>query len=164
MDLQYLKKLIKIVTDSEIDELEIKEDATDIRIVKRNSSTHHFQTPIYLPAHQSQAPVAGAEITRENFKSPTEASVKVEEVKPIIEYHQIRSPIVGTFYRAPSPDAEAYVQVGQSVKVGAVLCIIEAMKLMNEITSDIEGKIIQILVENGKPVEYNQPLFVIDPS
>ncbi len=76
--------------------------------------------------------------------------------------HEIRSPIVGTFYRAPAPDADSYVQVGSDVSAGSVLCIVEAMKLMNEIESDVSGKIVKILVENGKPVEYNQPLFLIE--
>jgi acetyl-CoA carboxylase biotin carboxyl carrier protein len=76
--------------------------------------------------------------------------------------HEIRSPIVGTFYRAPAPDADSYVQVGAVVSPGSVLCIVEAMKLMNEIESDVGGKIVKILVENGKPVEYNQPLFLIE--
>ena len=76
--------------------------------------------------------------------------------------HEIRSPIVGTFYRAPAPDADSYVQVGSVVSPGSVLCIVEAMKLMNEIESDVSGKIVKILVENGKPVEYNQPLFLIE--
>ncbi len=78
--------------------------------------------------------------------------------------HEIKSPIVGTFYRAPAPDADAYVQVGDSISTGSVLCIVEAMKLMNEIETDVSGKVIKILVENGKPVEYNQPLFLIQTS
>lgn len=78
--------------------------------------------------------------------------------------HEIKSPIVGTFYRAPAPDADAYVQIGDTVSAGTVLCIVEAMKLMNEIESDVSGKIVKILVESGKPVEYNQPLFLIQKS
>lgn len=77
-------------------------------------------------------------------------------------FHEVKSPIVGTFYRAPSPDADAYVNEGQKVKAGQVLCIVEAMKLMNEIESDADGTIVKILVENGKPVEYNQALFLVD--
>ena len=81
-----------------------------------------------------------------------------------VNLHEIHSPIVGTFYRAPAPDADPYVQVGDSISSGSVLCIVEAMKLMNEIESDVNGKIVKILVENGKPVEYNQPLFLIQLS
>ena len=87
-----------------------------------------------------------------------------EETESDSSLHVIKSPIVGTFYRAPAPDADAYVQVGDTVSAGSVLCIIEAMKLMNEIESDVEGKIVKILVENGKPVEYNQPLFMIQAA
>ena len=90
---------------------------------------------------------------------------KKEESKPEENnYYEIKSPIVGTFYKAPAPDAEPYAKVGQKVSPGSVLCIVEAMKLMNEIESDISGKIVKILVENGKPVEYNQPLFLIELS
>jgi len=92
---------------------------------------------------------------------------KTEEKRAVDEHagtHEIKSPIVGTFYRAPAPDADAYIQVGDSITVGSVLCIVEAMKLMNEIESDVSGKVIKILVENGKPVEYNQPLFLIQTS
>ncbi|HCA80641.1 MAG TPA: acetyl-CoA carboxylase, biotin carboxyl carrier protein, partial [Bacteroidetes bacterium] len=84
--------------------------------------------------------------------------------KPEIKLHEVRSPIVGTFYRAPAPDAEPYIEVGQNVSVGSVLCIVEAMKLMNEIESDIAGRVAQVLVENGKPVEYNQVLFLIEKA
>jgi acetyl-CoA carboxylase biotin carboxyl carrier protein len=83
-------------------------------------------------------------------------------VKPETKFHEVRSPIVGTLYRAPAPDAGPYVEVGQEVSVGTVLCIVEAMKLMNEIESDVAGRMAQILVENGKPVEYNQILFLIE--
>jgi acetyl-CoA carboxylase biotin carboxyl carrier protein len=92
---------------------------------------------------------------------------KTEDKKSVDEnagLHEIKSPIVGTFYRAPAPDADSYVQVGDIVSTGSVLCIVEAMKLMNEIESDASGKIVKILVENGKPVEYNQPLFLIQVS
>jgi acetyl-CoA carboxylase biotin carboxyl carrier protein len=92
---------------------------------------------------------------------------KTEEKKAVDEHaglHEIKSPIVGTFYRAPAPDADSYVQIGDVVSAGSVLCIVEAMKLMNEIESDVSGKIVKILVENGKPVEYNQPLFLLKVS
>ena len=96
------------------------------------------------------------------LNAPTEKAPAAQEVQA--NMHEVRSPIVGTFYRAPAPDADPYVQVGDIVSPGSVLCIVEAMKLMNEIESDISGKIVKILVENGKPVEYNQPLFLIQKS
>ncbi|MGB5848177.1 MAG: acetyl-CoA carboxylase biotin carboxyl carrier protein [Ignavibacteriaceae bacterium] len=92
-------------------------------------------------------------------KTPAEKSEKSTD-----NFHDINSPIVGTFYRAPAPDADPYVQVGDSVSPGTVLCVVEAMKLMNEIESDVAGKVVKILVENGRPVEYNQPLFFIEPN
>jgi acetyl-CoA carboxylase biotin carboxyl carrier protein len=95
-------------------------------------------------------------------KQPEEKASTAEEV--LQNVHEIRSPIVGTFYRAPAPDADPYVNIGDTISSGTVLCIIEAMKLMNEIESDVSGKIVKILVENGKPVEYNQPLFQIQVS
>ena len=97
-------------------------------------------------------------------ESPSPAAETVAPpAPPEANLHQIRSPIVGTFYRAPAPDADPYVEVGQTVEPKTVLCIIEAMKLMNEIESDAAGRITKILVENGQPVEYNQPLFLLEP-
>jgi acetyl-CoA carboxylase biotin carboxyl carrier protein len=90
--------------------------------------------------------------------------MKIKKSVDDARYHEIKSPIVGTFYRAPAPDADSYIQIGDVVSVGSVLCIVEAMKLMNEIESDASGKIVKILVENGKPVEYNQPLFLLEKS
>lgn len=165
MDLNYLKKLLKIVDESGVDEVEIEEEGTKIRIkksptYKENSQNvfpfpfpQNFQLPVQTPVAQPQ-PSAPAIIEEKKV---------VEDKKPEKKYHEIKSPIVGTFYRAPSPDAEPYVKVGDTVQVGQVLCIVEAMKLMNEIESDVNGKIVQILVENAQPVEYGQTLFLIEP-
>ena len=109
--------------------------------------------PQAAPVQQAAAPAA-----------PQADDKKGEAEDKADNLHEIKSPIVGTFYRAPAPDADPYAQVGDSVSQGGVLCIIEAMKLMNEIESDVSGKIVKILVENGKPVEYNQPLFLIQTS
>lgn len=155
MDLAYIKKVIRLVEKSEVDEIEIEEEGKKIRVAKhRNSQVGLPPQAVYpvpssapAPAIQSAAPAG-----------PTVAA------KPEKKYHEVKSPIVGTFYRAPAPDAANYVEIGQDVRVGSVLCIVEAMKLMNEIESDVDGRIAQILVENGKPVEYNQVLFLIDPS
>lgn len=167
MDLNYLKKLIKIVDESGVDEVEIEEEGTKIRIKKspsiKENSPSYF--PVQLPQMYqipAQSPVV------QTPQQPTIQQVneekKVDEVKkPEKKYHEIKSPIVGTFYRAPSPDAEPYVKVGDTVSVGQVLCIVEAMKLMNEIESDVSGRIAQILVENAKPVEFGQTLFLIEP-
>lgn len=158
MDLAYVKKVIKLVEKSDVDEIEIEEEGKKIRVAKHRNSQAVYQIPTaslpFQPALTSAPPAMS-----QSAEAPPPVPAKTE-----VKYHEIRSPIVGTFYRAPAPDAEVYVEVGQEVKPGTVLCIVEAMKLMNEIESDVEGKIVKILAENGKPVEYNQVLFLIDQS
>ena len=156
MDLDLIKKLVKMVDTSSVTDLEIEENGMKIKIAKKiRSSQVITQAQIPMASAQSvlQPGAVGAE---ENAKQKAEAELTSANI------HEIRSPIVGTFYRAPAPDADSYVQVGSAVSPGSVLCIVEAMKLMNEIESDVNGKIVKILVENGKPVEYNQPLFLIE--
>ncbi len=153
MDLTYLKKLVRIVENSNVDEIEVEEEGLRVRVA-RNS--HNNATAVHTIATQP----AGAAVAPIPQPSPS-ASAPAQQ--PEVKYHEIKSPIVGTFYRAPAPDADSYVEVGQSVEPKTVLCIIEAMKLMNEIESDVAGKIVKILVESGKPVEYNQTLFLIEP-
>jgi acetyl-CoA carboxylase biotin carboxyl carrier protein len=150
MDLNLIRKLVKLVDSSEITDLEIEEDGLRVKIAKKIRGVKAVTQPQMLP---SSYPVM------QNAAEPTVAVPVKEETKENL--HEIRSPIVGTFYRAPAPDADPYVQVGDNISAGSVLCIVEAMKLMNEIESDVSGKILKILVENGKPVEYNQPLFLI---
>jgi acetyl-CoA carboxylase biotin carboxyl carrier protein len=155
MDLQYLRKLIKIVTDSEVDELEIEEDSTKIRITRAKAGA--APTVVHsIPQSAAPAPQAPAPAPAPAAAAPVEA--------PASNQHEILSPIVGTFYRAPAPDADPYIQVGQSISSGVPVCIIEAMKIMNEIESDASGTVVKILVENGQPVEYNQPLFLIETA
>jgi acetyl-CoA carboxylase biotin carboxyl carrier protein len=150
MDLRKLKKLIDLVQESGIAELEITEGEEKVRI----ASVHANQQPVYMGAPsyvpQAPAPVIAA--------APTTAAVTEPAV---IEGHTIKSPMVGTFYRSSSPGAKAFAEVGQQVNAGETLCIIEAMKLLNEIESDHSGVIKAILVENGQPVEYGEPLFII---
>jgi len=148
MDLRKLKKLIDLVEESGIAELEVTEGEEKVRIAKHSSSapvSYVQQMPAAAPA---AAPVAAA------VAAP--AAVASEP-----EGHVLKSPMVGTFYRAASPGAKPFVEVGQSVALGEHLCLIEAMKLMNEIESDAAGVIKAILVENGQPVEFGQPLFII---
>ncbi|RPI73781.1 MAG: acetyl-CoA carboxylase biotin carboxyl carrier protein [Ignavibacteriales bacterium] len=151
MDLNLIKKLVRIVDSSEITDLEIEESGFRIKIAKKIRGLQGFSQPQIMahsvPADQSVA-----------------AKEEVSKTEVIENTHEIRSPIVGTFYRAPAPDADSYVNVGDIVSPGTVLCIVEAMKLMNEIEADVSGKILKVLVENGKPVEYNQPLFLIQNS
>lgn len=157
MDLDLIKKLVKIVDSSGVTDLEIEENGIKVKIAKKIRNTQIIS--------QSQIPVASAQPVMQpaapQGESGSKSSPKETEQIPS-NLHEIRSPIVGTFYRSPAPDADSYVQVGSEVSAGSVLCIVEAMKLMNEIESDVSGKIVKILVDNGKPVEYNQPLFLIE--
>lgn len=162
MDLQYLKKIIKIVNESGIEEVEIEEEGTKVRISARKNSASVPQT-IFAP-YPTQSSTTHPEYRASGISTGSQPVEQSIESVPAAKMHEVKSPIVGTFYRAPAPDAESYVQVGQTVSKGTVLCIIEAMKLMNEIESDADGKIVQILVDNGKPVEYNQTLFLIEPA
>jgi acetyl-CoA carboxylase biotin carboxyl carrier protein len=153
MDVNLLKRLVKLVENSDITEFSIQEGDLKVKISK-NSNQSNAQ---FVASPQFSAPQPAAADT-----SATTVEVNEEAAEPKTHLHEVRSPIVGTFYRAPAPDADAYVSVGDSVSEGSVLCIVEAMKLMNEIESDAGGKIVKILVENATPVEYNQPLFLIE--
>ena len=154
MDLRKLKKLIDLVEESGIAELELTEGEEKVKISRQLMSqsapmTHYIQAPQQI-APQPQTP------------APSDAAPS--ETKPVaekIEGHAVNSPMVGTFYRSPSPDAKAFVDVGSKVNKGDTLCIIEAMKLLNEIEADASGTIKKILVENGQPVEYGETLFII---
>lgn len=162
MDLNYIKKLIKILDTSNIAEIEIEEEGTKIRLSKpKPKVAANFSPVLNTPAqNQAQETAAGIERASENLKLEV-AQAEASKIKNLLE---VKSPMVGTFYRAPSPEADSYVSIGSIVSPGSILCIIEAMKLLNEIESDVSGKIVQILVENGQPVEYNQPLFFIEKN
>jgi acetyl-CoA carboxylase biotin carboxyl carrier protein len=149
MDLRKLKKLIDLVEESGIAELEITEGEEKVKIVKGGVVS---MTPA---ASAPPPPVVAAAAEAK----PAATAVPAAETPP--EGHVVKSPMVGTFYRAASPDAKPFVEVGEVVKEGQTICIVEAMKLMNEIEADASGTIKAILVENGQPVEYGQPLFVI---
>ncbi|MBN4664119.1 acetyl-CoA carboxylase biotin carboxyl carrier protein [Pandoraea nosoerga] len=153
MDLRKLKTLIDLVAESGISELEVTEGEGKVRIVKAPPQVIAAPVQMAMPAAAPQA------------AAPAPAAAPAAPVAPAApaqpQGHVVTSPMVGTFYRAPSPGADAFVQVGDSVKEGQTLCIIEAMKLLNEIESDKAGVIKEILVENGQAVEYGQPLFVI---
>ena len=151
MDLRKLKKLIDLVQESGISELEVTEGEEKVRIAKHSTGpapvSYAPQAPVMHAAPAAAAPAAVAPAASE---------------PALPDGHVVKSPMVGTFYRASAPGAKPIVEVGQTVAVGDILCIIEAMKLMNEIESDAAGVVKAILVENGEPVEYGQPLFVID--
>lgn len=150
MDLRKLKKLIDLVQESGISELEVTEGEEKVRIAK------HSTAPIQMQQGYAYAPAPVAAPV-----STGASSVNLDDEDDIPEGHVVKSPMVGTFYRAPSPGAEPFIAIGQSVKQGETLCIIEAMKLLNEIESDATGVVKAILVENGQPVEFGEPLFVI---
>jgi acetyl-CoA carboxylase biotin carboxyl carrier protein len=162
MDLNYIKKLVKLVADSGVDEIELEEEGKRIRISKHQAL--HPPAPPTLPAAAPDVVIpvqtnpAGTQILPQPLPVPTPPTESEKKL------HEVKSPIVGTFYRAPAPDASPFVQIGAQVETGTVLCIVEAMKLMNEIESDISGKVVKILVENGQPVEYGQTLFLIEPA
>ncbi|MDT3740898.1 MAG: acetyl-CoA carboxylase biotin carboxyl carrier protein [Candidatus Kapabacteria bacterium] len=161
MDLNYLRRLVKIFDDSKATHLEIEEEGVRISLalesaaVQQISQVSYPQTGQNLTGNTPQTSSPQVESAVENKK---------ENLHVSIDLHTILSPIVGTFYRSPSPDAGPFVEIGSRVKPGDTLCIIEAMKLMNEIESDTSGIIDKILLENAKPVEFNQPIFVIRPD
>jgi len=162
MELKEIRQLIKVVENADISELEIVEDGKKLRISK--NSRHHMATQP-APVHSYQPPPpAGSSLPTEIVPVRIEEKAVTPAEAPSSNLLEIRSPMVGTFYRAPSPDADPYIEIGQRVEVGQTLCIIEAMKLMNEIESEFNGKISQILIENAQPVEYNQVLFLIEKS
>jgi acetyl-CoA carboxylase biotin carboxyl carrier protein len=146
MDLRKLKKLIDLVQESGISELEVTEGEEKVRIAKQLTAA-----PV---AHQVYAPAPMA--TAAPAAAPAAPAAPAQPAG-----HEVKSPMVGTFYRASSPEAKSFVEVGDSVKAGQTLCIIEAMKLLNEIESDATGVVKAILVENGQPVEFGEPLFII---
>jgi acetyl-CoA carboxylase biotin carboxyl carrier protein len=160
MDLNLIKRLVKILDTSGVTDLEIEQDGVRIKIAKKIRNSQVI-SPMQVPEAEVQKVISAA--PEENNKEAAIKPIKEEEKIPK-NVHEIRSPIVGTFYRSPSPDDDPFVQIGADVSPGTVLCIVEAMKLMNEIEADVNGKIFKILAENGKPVEYNQPLFLIELS
>jgi acetyl-CoA carboxylase biotin carboxyl carrier protein len=148
MDIRKIKKLIDLIEESDIAEIEISEGEESVRISRYSSNVAvHHAAPVAIAA---PAPVAAA--------APAAAAPAEEKVSG----HAVKSPMVGTFYRSASPESAPFAEVGQSVSVGQTLCIIEAMKILNQIEADKSGKIKQILVENAQPVEYGQPLFIIE--
>jgi acetyl-CoA carboxylase biotin carboxyl carrier protein len=151
MDLRKLKTLIDLVSDSNVSELEITEAEGKVRIVKGGGAMVQGYAPAPMYAAPMAAPVAAA---------PAAALVPVAEV--VAEGHAVKSPMVGTFYRSSSPGAKSFVEVGDSIKVGETICIIEAMKILNEIEADKTGTVTKIFCDNGQAVEYGQPLFTIE--
>jgi acetyl-CoA carboxylase biotin carboxyl carrier protein len=158
MDIKFVQQIVTMVEKNNVHEIELESKGVKIRVTKNSSGQAAPSFPFMMPpsmfphqAHVQHVPVPATE--------PAPVAIPSEEKK----YKEIKSPIVGTFYRSPSPDAEPYAEVGSQIKSGTVLCIVEAMKLMNEIEADFSGTIVKVCVENGKPVEYNQILFLVEP-
>ncbi|MDU0353496.1 acetyl-CoA carboxylase biotin carboxyl carrier protein [Paraglaciecola aquimarina] len=152
MDIRKIKKLIELVEESGISELEITEGEESVRIHRGGAASQMVAAPVQYAA--PQAPAAPAPVAAPAAAEPAAA--------PAIAGHILSSPMVGTFYRSSSPEAKPFVEVGQKVNVGDTLCIIEAMKMMNQIEADKTGVVTQILVDNQEPVEFDQPMFVIE--
>jgi acetyl-CoA carboxylase biotin carboxyl carrier protein len=155
MDIRKIKKLIELLEESNIGELEIKEGEESVRIARNSGTTQYFSAPApagyAMPAAPAAAPAA----------APVAAATAAPAAAPAVTGHVVKSPMVGTFYRSPSPGSPSFIEVGKHVKAGDVICIIEAMKMMNQIEADKTGVIEAILVEDGNPVEFDQPLVTI---
>ena len=150
MNLKEIKEMIQLMNENNLNEIELERNGLKIRLVRgQKGITQELiqQAPIEAAASQPQAKTS-KEVTQEEKE----------------KYTQIKAPMVGTFYKAPGPDAPPFVEVGDTVNVGDIICIIEAMKLMNEIKSEVKGKIKEVFVENGEPIEFGQPLFLIEPE
>ncbi len=162
IDLEFLERLIKAIDESSLDSIEIERGGTRVRLAKTPPQT----TVSHAPAVAAPAPTAApgapaADVKAEGASAEAEAAAEAEASSSLVD---VASPMVGTFYRAPAPDAPSYVDVGQKVGKGDTLCIIEAMKLMNELEAEVAGTVAEICVDNAEPVEFGQVLFRIEPS
>jgi acetyl-CoA carboxylase biotin carboxyl carrier protein len=163
MDIKDIQNLIKFVSKAEVSEVKYKTKDFEITIktpLGGNEVSYMQQPAVYQAAPQMAIPVASAPAS-----APASASASATEtVSDDSKFITIKSPMIGTFYRKPSPDKDVFVSVGDEVSVGKVVCVVEAMKLFNQIESEVSGKIVKILVDDSSPVEYDQPLFLVDPS
>jgi len=151
VNIKEIKEMLALMNDNGLVELEVEKDGTRIRLKKNISQSEHSGMPMIIERHKVHEEAKVKEAPAPS--APKEVSAGLE----------IKSPMVGTFYRAPAPEAPPYVEVGQTIEAGQVICIIEAMKLMNEIKSEVKGKILEIIVDNAEPVEFGQTLFLIEP-
>ena len=167
MDIDRIRELLQVVADSGVAEVEIHDEEFKL-VVRKSAPNVTVQQPVPPPYPYNYAPPPPAYAAPAPMPPPAPAAAAPAAPMPAPAEsaggETVPAPIVGTFYRSPSPDQDAYVEVGDTVKKGDVLCIIEAMKLMNEIESEIAGTIREVLVENAQPVEFDQPLFIIDPA
>lgn len=159
MDIRKIKKLIELVDESGVAEIEIKEGEESVRIRSRIDVPTYSPSMVMPPMHSMAAPTAQA--PAHTFEQNPASGHEPKVPSNLPDGHVVTSPMVGTLYRAPSPEAPSFIEIGKQVKVGDTLCIVEAMKMMNQIEADKSGVIAAILVENGQPVEYGQPLVII---
>ena len=160
MDLKEIQNLIKFVAKSGASEVKLEMD--DVKITIKTGSDSETTIVQQVPVASAPAPVQAAPVVP--APAPVAPVASAAPVADDSKYITVKSPIIGTFYRKPSPDKPAFVEVGDSIAVGDVLCVIEAMKLFNEIESEISGKVVKVLVDDSSPVEFDQPLFLVDPS
>ena len=167
MNYKEIQDLIKLVSKSELSEIRVKDGDFELTIRNKNYLKNSSQqaapmiAPMISAAPSVAAPAAPALAAPAAVETPAAPAADTDSTNGLLE---VRSPIVGTFYRSPSPDKPAYVQVGDTINVGSVVCIVEAMKLFNEIESEVGGKIVKVLVEEASPVQYDQVLFLVDPA
>ena len=163
-EVQQIEQLLRFMTEHNLEEFEYSRGDLRIRLKKPSAVGVLMQRPAALPEIIVPAPIAPERAANPGGNAPSVAESRSSEPRATEDLHLVKSPIVGTYYESPSPGAEAFVKVGSHVESGQVLCIVEAMKLMNEIESDESGEVVRIFAENGQPVEYGQPLFGIRPS
>jgi acetyl-CoA carboxylase biotin carboxyl carrier protein len=164
MEIEDIRKIVELMAENDVVELEMEDRKGKIRLVRGN---HHAPTPVTMVSAQAPLPQM-TPVAVQAIPSPLSANISLTQVSRVEDASEdqgmkITSPMVGTFYRAPSPDAKPYVEIGTVVEKGDVVCIIEAMKMMNEIQAESSGRVSKILVDNGQPIEYEQPLFLLEP-
>jgi acetyl-CoA carboxylase biotin carboxyl carrier protein len=164
MDLRKLKTLIDLVSESGIAEIEVTEGEDKVRIVKYAAPAAAAPVPLVAPAILAPAAATAGGLATPLSASPGAVPAAPAAVQEPPKGNLVKSPMVGTFYRSPSPGAKPFVEIGSAVEAGDTLCVIEAMKMMNQIESDVKGRVVSILCENGSPVEYGQLLFIIEPQ
>ena len=160
MDFSDIERILELVREHDLAEFELERDGLKVRVRKAGAPTFHAG-PMHMIQSSAPAPMAALAAPAALPPPAGGGRVVVEDVDPSLELAVVKSPIVGTFYRSPEPGAPSFVEIGQRVKKDQVLCIIEAMKLMNEITSEYDGEIVKIYVENGQPVQYGERLFAV---
>ncbi len=160
MELKEIKELIKLVSEAEVSEVEVEKGDFKIAIKKVEDKVTYVQAPVAAPA-PIQVSVPAAPVATPTAPAAPAAPVASPNASNLIT---VKSPMIGTFYKSSAPDKPAFVNVGDEIKVGSVLCVVEAMKLFNEIESEVSGTIVKVLVENASPVEYDQPLFLVEPK